>query len=49
MGGDDRPERFTLGRILALPLVGMREDWRREDGRPSTRPHRSRREPSLEP
>ncbi len=35
----DRPERVTLGRILALPFRRRRDDWRREDGRPSIRPH----------
>jgi uncharacterized membrane protein YdjX (TVP38/TMEM64 family) len=35
----DRPERVTSGRILAMPFDRKRGRWRREDGRPSTRPH----------
>jgi len=34
-----RPEQVTLGKILALPFVRRRDDWRHEDGRPAIRPH----------
>jgi sterol desaturase/sphingolipid hydroxylase (fatty acid hydroxylase superfamily) len=34
-----RSEQVTLGKILALPFVRRRDDWRREDGRPPIRPH----------
>jgi len=33
-----RPQRVTLGRVLALPFRGQREDWHRPDGRPADRP-----------
>ena len=35
----DRPERVTLGKILALPFAPHRDDWRRDDGAPATRLH----------
>lgn len=45
----DEPERVTLGRILAMPFARLRDDWTREDGSPSTRPHPAESRTDLAP
>ena len=45
----DRPERVTLGRVLASPFLRRRDDWTREDGRPAIRPHPKENRTQLEP
>ena len=45
----DRPDRVTLGRILALPFVRRRDDWKRADGGPAIRPHPEEERTRLQP
>jgi sterol desaturase/sphingolipid hydroxylase (fatty acid hydroxylase superfamily) len=43
------PKKVTIGKILAMPFLRGRDDWRRADGSPAVRPHSPTNAARLEP
>jgi sterol desaturase/sphingolipid hydroxylase (fatty acid hydroxylase superfamily) len=43
------PKKVTIGKILAMPFLRGRDEWRRADGSPAVRPHSPTNAARLEP